>query len=230
MPAKVIDRIHALARRSNASNGLSFAGRHGIDPHDPADDSNDETYNPVDDTDNEDDGDALLADNIAGVNAEEIDEASNGDNQENEEVEQEASYEIEPDETEQGENAGTTKEADDNDKPMADNDEPMAPEAIDEQTTINQTMTDKYGERSEGHNLRPRRPRDYSHLHATLEGIAMTQHSVKAGLKAFGDDGAQAVVKELRQLHDREVVEPKSYDKLTRQQQHDALRYLMILK
>jgi hypothetical protein len=49
MPAEVIDRIHTLARRSNASNGLSFADRNGLDPHGPANDSNDDTYNPADD-------------------------------------------------------------------------------------------------------------------------------------------------------------------------------------
>jgi hypothetical protein len=74
MPAEVIDRFHALARRSNASNGLSFADRDGIDPHDPANDSDDETYNPADDAADEDDDGAIFAANIAGVNAEEIDE------------------------------------------------------------------------------------------------------------------------------------------------------------
>jgi hypothetical protein len=79
-------------------------------------------------------------------------------------------------------------------------------DALDEQATINQTMTDTYGERS---------PRGYSHLHTTLAGIAMTQHSVKKGLKAFGDDGTQALLKELRQLHDWQVVEPKGPDEIT---------------
>jgi hypothetical protein len=74
MPAEVIDRTHALARRSNASNGLSFADRDDIDPHDPAGDSDNETYNPADDAADEDDDDAIFAANIAGVNAEEIDE------------------------------------------------------------------------------------------------------------------------------------------------------------
>jgi hypothetical protein len=74
MPAEVIDRVHALARRSHASNGLSFAGRNGLDFHDPANDSDDKTYNPADDTADEDDDDAIFAANIAGVNAQEIDE------------------------------------------------------------------------------------------------------------------------------------------------------------
>jgi hypothetical protein len=232
MPAEVIDRVHALARRSHASNGLSFADRDGIDPHGPADDSNNETYNPADDAADEDDDDAIFAANIAGVNAQEIDEETdealdeapnNGGEQENEMAEQEADYEIE--------HEAAAQEADYKIKPdeigpetgpethdkiivldeelIALGEEPNAEpteDALDEQATINQTMTDTYGERS---------PRGYSHLHTTLAGIAMTQHSVKKGLKAFGDDGTQALLKELRQLHDWQVVEPKGPDEIT---------------
>jgi hypothetical protein len=228
MPTEVIDHIHALARRSNASNGLSFADRDGIDPHDPANDSN-----------------------IAGVNAEKnddktdeaLDEApNNGGNQENEMAEQEADYKIEPEVAEQeadykiepDEIGPDEKETHDAlielDKEPTGEVHDHAEPALDEQATIDQTMIDAYGERSEGHNLRPRMPRDYSHLHATLEGIAMTQHSVKKGLKAFGDNVTQALLKELRQLHDQQVVKPKGPDEITRQQRHDALGYLMFLK
>ena len=38
---------------------------------------------------------------------------------------------------------------------------------------------EKYGKRSGAHNLRTRRPCDYSHLHATLESTMMTQYSMK---------------------------------------------------
>jgi hypothetical protein len=55
----------------------------------------------------------------------------------------------------------------------------------------------------------------------------MTQHSVKKGLKDFGEAGMQAVLKEMQQLHDREVLDPKGPNEVTRQQRHDALRYLM---
>jgi hypothetical protein len=254
MPAEVIDRVHALARRSNASNGLSFADRDGIDPHDPADNGDDETYNPADDAADEDYDDAIFAANIAGVNAEEIDDETdealdkapnNGGNQGNEMAEQEADYEMEPEVAEQeadykiepdeigpGENETHGELIEHDEEPTGQVHDHVEPteDALDEQATIDQTMTDTYGERSEGHNLRPQRPRDYSHLHARLEGIVMTQHSVKKGLKAFGGDGTQALLKELRQLHDRQVVEPKGPDEITQQQRHDALRYLMFLK
>jgi hypothetical protein len=44
----------------------------------------------------------------------------------------------------------------------------------------------------------------------------MTQHSLKKGIKAFGNAGIEAVLKELQQLHDRKVLEPKNAATLTR--------------
>ncbi len=59
----------------------------------------------------------------------------------------------------------------------------------------------------------------------------MTQHSVKKGLKKFGDAGVNAVLKELQQLHDRKVLEPtKGPGEITSQERKDSLRYLMFLK
>jgi hypothetical protein len=58
----------------------------------------------------------------------------------------------------------------------------------------------------------------------------MTQHSIKKGLKEFGEAGTlQAVLKDVRQLHDWKVLEPKGPNKLTGQERHDALRYIMLL-
>jgi hypothetical protein len=92
--------------------------------------------------------------------------------------------------------------------------------ALDEQTT-EQEMEGRCGPRSSSHNLRPRRrpseeyrraamqPHDNSHLHASLEHYAMTQYSIKKGLEVFGDAGKEAVLSEMKQLHDMGVVEPK---------------------
>jgi hypothetical protein len=74
------------------------------------------------------------------------------------------------------------------------------------------------------------KPADYSHLHATLEHIALTQYSVKKGLAKFGEPGADAVVKEMKQLHDRSVVDPKAANMLTPEEKKNALEYLMFLK
>ena len=79
------------------------------------------------------------------------------------------------------------------------------------------------------YNLRPQRPRDYSHLHVTLEETAMTQFSMKRGIKEFGEPGVQAVLKELQQLHDRKVLEPRKPETMTREEKRAALHYLMFL-
>jgi hypothetical protein len=119
---------------------------------------------------------------------------------------------------------GDTVGANENDEPANGHDE-------DDQTNkIEQVMDAKYGPRQSEYDLRPRRPRNYSHLHATLEGIAMTQHSMKKGIKLFGQAGVDAVSKELQQLHDRKVLEPKSPDQMSGADKRAALQYLMFLK
>jgi hypothetical protein len=67
-------------------------------------------------------------------------------------------------------------------------------------------------------------------MHATLEGTAMTQHTINRGLKIFGEDGTHAVLQELKQLHGRKVVEPKTFHDLACKERRDSLRYLMFLK
>jgi hypothetical protein len=91
-------------------------------------------------------------------------------------------------------------------------------------------MNKKYGARTNEHGLRPRKPRDYSHLYMTLDSTAMTQHGIKRGLKVFGEAGTHAVLQELKQLHDRKVVEPKTFHDLSCKERNDSLRYLMFLK
>jgi hypothetical protein len=63
-----------------------------------------------------------------------------------------------------------------------------------------------YGMRTNAQNLRPRRPRDYGHLHATLEGAILSQHSLKNGIRLLGQAGFDAVLSELSQLHNRKVM------------------------
>jgi hypothetical protein len=89
---------------------------------------------------------------------------------------------------------------------------------------------DRYGPRTSVHNLKPRRPRDYSHLHTILEDTVMTQMLMKRGIKEFGNDGIDAVLLEFKQLHDRDVVEPHLASSLTIEERRGALPYLMFLK
>jgi hypothetical protein len=91
-------------------------------------------------------------------------------------------------------------------------------------------VDNRFGPRTGRYDLRPRRPRDYAHLHAILEQTVFTQLSMKRGLTEFGDAGVQAVLKELLQLHDRGVIEPKSAHVLSREEKRAALQYLMFLK
>ena len=58
----------------------------------------------------------------------------------------------------------------------------------------------------------------------------LTQHHVSKGLKVFGNDGVEAVLKELRQLHERMVMEPIDGDNLSPHEKRAALQYLMFLK
>lgn len=94
-------------------------------------------------------------------------------------------------------------------------------------------MDARYGPRSQHYNLRPRKERDYSHLHAT-DGdgapLATPQMSMKKGLKEFGEAGVDAVRKEMQQLHDRKVMAAKKPTELTHEQKKEALAYLMFLK
>jgi hypothetical protein len=78
--------------------------------------------------------------------------------------------------------------------------------------------------------LRPRRARDYSHMHANIVHHAMTQHSLNKGLRNFQKEGENAVEKELEQLHMKETFAPVNEGDLTAKQKKSALESLMFLK
>ena len=60
--------------------------------------------------------------------------------------------------------------------------------------------------------------------------LIMTQMGMNAGIKAFGQSGIDAVMKEMKQFHDREVVKPLSPSETTPEMKRRALGYLMFLK
>jgi hypothetical protein len=68
-----------------------------------------------------------------------------------------------------------------------------------------------------------------THLTPDLEAIALSQYTLKRGLKEFGNDGIVALGKEMEQLHTRKVAKPADGSNLTRDQKRAALRYLMLL-
>ena len=64
----------------------------------------------------------------------------------------------------------------------------------------------------------------------TGEVLETPQMSLKAGLCTFGTGSIKAVEKEMKQLHDREVMIPVHKKSLTHEQCKEALAYLMFLK
>jgi hypothetical protein len=91
-------------------------------------------------------------------------------------------------------------------------------------------MDQRYGPRESGYNLRARQPRDYSHLFTTISHNVLTQYTFKKGIEVFGNKGVAAVINELKQLHDREVLKPVHFFYLSSMERQKALPYLMFLK
>ncbi|VEU33958.1 unnamed protein product [Pseudo-nitzschia multistriata] len=68
---------------------------------------------------------------------------------------------------------------------------------------------------------------NYNNLEATH---ATKQYGMKEGIRRFGEAGVAAVLKELKQLHDRGVVSALDPKHITREMVAQALPYLMFLK
>ena len=256
MPNDVIDRVHVLARRAAAD--LTFADRDGaVIPNDDDDDNDDIDpdydpareedgaggYDTADDTDADDDADEDNIDaidpdlDIAGVYGYGIEEGdnANGDNP-NEPMVPEPPGDDQLDEPEPNDQLqpehdahdADSELADDNEREIAENPQPhIMDQAADHEGEIDEIVARPGIER---YNLRAQRPRDYSHLHTTLAHTAMTQFTMKKGIEEFGEDGVDAVLGELQQLHDRKVIVPIVADEMTREEKRAALRYLMFLK
>eukprot|EP00957_Ditylum_brightwellii_P165135 12573115-Ditylum_brightwellii.AAC.1 len=59
--------------------------------------------------------------------------------------------------------------------------------------------------------------------------FALTQYSLKQGLKKFQQAGEDAVKEEFLQLHNKETFKPIAPDELTSEQQKSALKSLMFI-
>ena len=64
----------------------------------------------------------------------------------------------------------------------------------------------------------------------TLQHVMFTQYNMNQGIKQFGDAGKEAVMTEMRQLHDRKVIKPAKKKDLTPRERYRALGHLMFLK
>ena len=63
-----------------------------------------------------------------------------------------------------------------------------------------------------------------------LQHTVLTQYTLKKGLQVFGPPGVEPVYKELQQLHEQKVGEPRDATMLSTMQKKNALGYLMFLK
>ena len=55
-----------------------------------------------------------------------------------------------------------------------------------------------------------------NYLTDNMVSTILTQYHVSKGLKIYGEKGVDTVLKELRQLHDRIVIEPKFSNSMTK--------------
>ena len=64
----------------------------------------------------------------------------------------------------------------------------------------------------------------------TLDHTILTQYTLAKGLQVFGPLGKEAVFREMQQLHQRKVCEPRKATDLSAEQRKASLGYLMFLK
>jgi hypothetical protein len=210
---------------------------------DSDDEDSDDDDLSTDDQQNDDDGEYPPDDldmPIAGVvedNETKIEDAVEGVLEEHDNPAEEPEPEQEPDiygpaAVSKDETAGVDDDQteSDDDTTVANDDNVETPGVETVNPDVEEEMDTQYGERTSDHQLHPRRPRDYSHMHTQLENIMMTQYSIKKGLQVFGEAGAEAVISKMEQLHDRGVIMPKAANMLTREEKRKALHYLMFLK
>lgn len=257
MPSEVIDRVHTLARRQKANKGIIFGGRDGTpDVDEPGDaeyndddddDDSDYTPEPYDEEDFDDEWD----DNDDPPAADEAEDAADNalpddaedglsdvdEGEEPDEVDIDAEEDDDPPQVE--ELAGDEPEgnAEVNDGQLGGNTEVDHDE--NSQEDLVQQMDARYGPRSGAYGLRPRR-KSKTYMQALMaeatkpaeihETTATSQMSLRKGLRVFGEKGAEAVKKEMQQLHDRKVMRPRNAKSLTSAQRKEALGYLMFLK
>jgi hypothetical protein len=186
MPAEVIDRVHALARRQRSQLGLIFGDRNNALPDEDSDsdDDDDSTFHPDDDADSTiaaDDivelGPPFLQGPIPAVDHETENDEIDNDNVENETDNDEADNEIadNDNETDDVDNMGHDNEAGneiaDNDNETDDVDNMGHDNELEEHDNgledghDQDEMTNKYGPRTSQYDLRPRKPRVFTPIY-----------------------------------------------------------------
>jgi hypothetical protein len=110
------------------------------------------------------------------------------------------------------------------------------PEETDVYGVVTTVESDVYGDRRDQLKAEQKPGVSFPHdscspktLTPEFEATALTQYTLKRGLKEFGIDGITALGKEVEQLYTRKVSKPVDGDDLTREQKQASLRYLMFL-
>ena len=71
---------------------------------------------------------------------------------------------------------------------------------------------------------------DHNLMTSDMVTTALTQYHVSKCIKVFGKEGVDAVIKELKQLHDRVILDPSDPNKMSKEEKQASLKYLMFLK
>ena len=58
----------------------------------------------------------------------------------------------------------------------------------------------------------------------------LTQYRISKGIEVFGDPGVEAVIQEMKQLHEMMAMDPKDPEKMSGEEKKAALQYLIFLK
>ncbi|KAL7559815.1 hypothetical protein ACA910_003979 [Epithemia clementina (nom. ined.)] len=259
MPNEVIDRVHRMAQQDGANDGLYFQDRDGNNIPDARDNDNeqdgdDESYHTNDDDNSSDDDDADADDDAASNDGEEanVDEfpvvepppppADNEADAPNNNIEDAEVLDpagtpgvIDPGEIPgvEGDVWGLEEVPSDPQvqrelRRLAINDEAPAMyvgRTRAQQRQINQTLI---GESLEVVLTQARDPNVIAPT--PLGDISTPQYPFKKGLEVFGEEGQQAVLEELQQLHERKVILPKEAADLTPEQKRTSLEYLMFIR
>lgn len=69
-----------------------------------------------------------------------------------------------------------------------------------------------------------------NYIESMINHMCLTQMGMKAGLKKFGQAGVESIITEMKQFHDRNVVQPLKLNEITSDIKNKALGYLMFLK
>ena len=73
-------------------------------------------------------------------------------------------------------------------------------------------------------------PDNENYMTSDLITTMLTQHHMSKGLKIYGKNGENAVLQELKQLHNQMVIEPLVTEKLNKDNKQNALQSFMFLK